>query len=116
GGGAVRTVPAPDLATLAALIRRARLVLGGDSGPTHLAHALGAPVLMLMGPTDPERHGPYAAPGNVLYKRLPCSFCYQRLEETKACLLEIPPHRVAERAAEILADRVADSDSIATFP
>jgi len=114
--GAARTVPAHDLPALAALIRRARLVLGGDSGPTHLAHALGAPVLMLMGPTDPERHGPYAAPGNVLYKRLPCSFCYQRLEETKACLLEIPPHRVAERAAEILADRVADSDSIATFP
>jgi lipopolysaccharide heptosyltransferase I len=102
GEGAVRTVPAPDLPTLAALIRRARLMLGGDSGPVHLAHALGTPVLMLMGPTDPERHGPYAAPGHVLYKRLPCSFCYQRLEETKACLLEIPPQRVAERAAEIL--------------
>jgi len=101
--GASFSVPAPDLATLAALIRRARLMLGGDTGPTHLAHALGTPVLMLMGPTDPERHGPYAAPDRTLYKRLPCSFCYQRLEETKACLLEIPPRRVAERAAEILA-------------
>ena len=102
GGGAVRTVPAPDLATLAALIRQARLMLGGDSGPTHLAQALGTPVLMLMGPTDPERHGPYGAPERALFKRLPCSFCYKRLEETKACLLEIPPHRVAERAAEML--------------
>jgi heptosyltransferase-1 len=102
GEGAVRTVPAPDLPTLAALIRRARLMLGGDSGPVHLAHALGTPVLMLMGPTDPERHGPYATPAHALYKRLPCSFCYQRLEETKACLLEIPPQRVAERAAELL--------------
>jgi heptosyltransferase-1 len=102
GGGAARSVPAPDLQALAQLIRRARLVLGGDSGPVHLAHALGAPVLMLMGPTDPERHGPYAAPENVLYKRLPCSFCYQRLEEIKACLLEIPPHRVAGRAVEML--------------
>jgi lipopolysaccharide heptosyltransferase I len=102
GGGAVRIVPAPDLATLAALIRRARLMMGGDSGPIHLAHALGTPVLMLMGPTDPQRHGPYAAPDRALYKRLPCSFCYQRLEEPKACLLEIPPHRVAERAAELL--------------
>lgn len=101
--GAARTVPAPDLPVLAALIRRARLMLGGDSGPTHLAHALGTPVLMLMGPTDPERHGPYGAPGNVLYKRLPCSFCYQRLEEPKACLLELPPRRVAEQAAEIIA-------------
>jgi lipopolysaccharide heptosyltransferase I len=100
--GAAQAVPAPDLPTLASLIRNARLMLGGDSGPTHLAHALGTPVLMLMGPTDPERHGPYGAPGNVLYKRLPCSFCYQRLEEPKACMLEIPPRRVAERAAEII--------------
>ncbi|MBW8876662.1 MAG: glycosyltransferase family 9 protein [Acidobacteria bacterium] len=103
GGEAVRTVPAPDLPTLAALIRRARLMLGGDSGPTHLAHAMGTPVLMVMGPTDPERSGPYGAPDHALYRRLPCSFCYKRFAETKACLLEVPPRRVAERAAEILA-------------
>ena len=102
GGEAVRLVPAPDLPTLAALIRGARLMLGGDSGPTHLAHALGTPVLMVMGPTDPDRSGPYGAPERALFRRLPCSFCYQRLAETKACLLEIPPHRLAERAAELL--------------
>ncbi len=77
-------------------------MLGGDSGPTHLAHALGTPVLMVMGPTDPERSGPYGAPERALFRRLACSFCYQRLAETKACLLEVPPHRVAERAAELL--------------
>jgi lipopolysaccharide heptosyltransferase I len=103
GGEAVRTVPAPDLPTLAALLRRARLMLGGDSGPTHLAHALGTPVLMVMGPTDPERHGPYGAPDRALFRLLPCSFCYKRFGETKACLLEIPPRRVAERAVELLA-------------
>src|SRR5262249_24029531 len=43
--GAAVAVPAPDLASLAALCRGAQLVLGGDSGPLHLAHALGAPVL-----------------------------------------------------------------------
>jgi heptosyltransferase I len=102
-GGAARTVPALDLPTLASLIRRARLMMGGDTGPTHMAQALGTPVLMLMGPTDPERHGPYGAPERALYKRLACSFCYKRLNETKACLLEIPPRRVAERAAELLA-------------
>jgi heptosyltransferase-1 len=101
-GGAARTVPAPDLPSLAALIRQARLMMGGDSGPTHLAQALGTPVLMLMGPTDPERHGPYGAPEHALYKRMACSFCYKRLPETKACLLEIPPRRVAERAVELL--------------
>lgn len=102
-GGAARAVPALDLPTLAALIRRARLMMGGDTGPTHMAQALGTPVLMLMGPTDPERHGPYGAPERALYKRMGCSFCYKRLAETKACLLEIPPRRVAERAAELLA-------------
>ncbi len=103
GGGAARTVPALDLPTLAALIRRARLMMGGDTGPTHMAQALGTPVLMLMGPTDPMRHGPYGAPERALYKRMGCSFCYKRLDETKACLLEIPPLRVAERAAELIA-------------
>ena len=103
GGGAVRVVPASDLPTLAALIRRARLMLGGDSGPTHLARALGTPVLMVMGPTDPARHGPHGQPGHAVFERLPCSFCYKRLSEAKACLLNIPPDRVAARAAEILA-------------
>jgi heptosyltransferase I len=103
GGGAAQSVPAGDLPALAALIRRSRLVLGGDSGPTHLAHALGVPVLMLMGPTDPARNGPYGAPGQALWKVLPCSFCHRRFGETKACLLEIPPERVALRAAELAA-------------
>lgn len=100
-GGAVRTMPA-DLPTLAALLRRARLVMGGDSGPTHLAHALGTPVLMLMGPTDPARHGPYGAPERALWKLLPCSFCYRRFDETKACLLDIPADLVAGKASELL--------------
>src|SRR5699024_9204306 len=47
-GGAALAVPAPDLPSLAALSRGAALVLGGDSGPLHLAHALGAPILMLL--------------------------------------------------------------------
>ncbi|HVT57636.1 MAG TPA: glycosyltransferase family 9 protein [Thermoanaerobaculia bacterium] len=100
--GAARPVAAPTLPQLALLLRQARLVLGGDSGPVHLAHALGTPVLMLMGPTDPERNGPYGAPNQALAKRLPCSFCYRRFEETKACLLEIPPTQVADRAAALL--------------
>ncbi len=102
GGGAARAVAAPDLPALAALLRRARLVLGGDSGPIHLAHALGTPILMVMGPTDPERNGPYGAPERAVWRRLPCSFCHRRFGETKACLLEIPADRVAERAAELL--------------
>lgn len=109
GGGAselaAEAVAAPDLPALAALLRGAALMLGGDTGPTHLAHALGTPVLMVMGPTDPDRHGPYGAPERALYRRLPCSFCYRRFDEAKACLLELPPERLAERAAALLAGR-----------
>ncbi len=83
-------------------LRRADLVLGGDTGPVHLAHALGTPVLAVMGPTDPERNGPYGAPEKALVHRLPCSFCHQRLDSVKACLLEIPAETVAARAIALL--------------
>lgn len=106
--GAARTVPAGDLPALAALLRQARLVMGGDSGPTHLAHALGTPVLMLMGPTDPARHGPYGAPERALWKDLPCGFCYRRFDEPRPCLVTIPPERVAERAEKALAPLTQD--------
>jgi len=102
-GGAARPVPAADLAALTGLLRGARLVLGGDTGPLHLAHALGTPVLLLHGPTDPRRHGPYGAPEHALWEALPCSFCYKRFEETKACLLTVPAERVAHRALDLLA-------------
>ena len=93
---------APDLPDLAALLRQARMVLGADSGPLHLAHALGTPVLCLMGPTDPRRHGPYGAPDHALWTRLPCSFCYKRLDSPKACLELLQTSAVADRAAQIL--------------
>lgn len=100
--GAARALGLIDLPTLAALCRRAELVLGGDTGPTHLAHALGARVLQVMGPTDPERHGPYGSPGGALARRLPCSFCYRRFDGVKGCLLALTPALVAERALALL--------------
>ena len=95
--------PPTDLHELAALLRRCALVVANDTGPLHLAHALGAPVLMIMGPTDPARHGPYGAPERALVHRLPCSFCYRRYDEAKVCLLDIPPREVAARAAALAA-------------
>jgi heptosyltransferase-1 len=76
-----------------ALARRSRLVVGGDTGPLHLAHAVGTPVLMAMGPTAPARHGPYDAPGRALALDLPCSACYRRFDEPKACLASLPRAR-----------------------
>jgi heptosyltransferase I len=106
-GGAVEAVAAPDLPSLAAELLAARLVLAGDTGPLHLAHALGVPVLAVMGPTDPRRHGPYAALDRAVWQALPCSFCYKRFAETKACLQVLPPDLVVERALALLASEGA---------
>ena len=109
-GGAARSVAAADLAALAGLFRGARLVLGGDSGPLHLAHALGAPVLAVLGPTDPRRHGPYGAPDRAVWRALPCSFCYKRFDETKACLATVPAPQVSRRALDLLAADARGAD------
>lgn len=101
--GAARTVDTRPFAALAAVLRRGRLVLGGDTGPLHMAHAFGTPVLCLVGPTDPERNGPYRSPEQWLWHELPCSNCYKRFDEPKACLLALHPDRVIERARELLA-------------
>jgi heptosyltransferase-1 len=108
-GGAAATIEAGELTTLVGLSRRARLVLGGDTGPVHLAHALGTPAVCVMGPTDPARHGPYGAPERALARRLPCSYCYRRFDSTKACLLEIQPGEVVERAVYMLLDFAPDA-------
>jgi lipopolysaccharide heptosyltransferase I len=58
--------PATDLPELAWLLQRASLVVAGDTGPLHLAAALGTRVVALFGPTDPRRNGPYGQLGNVV--------------------------------------------------
>jgi lipopolysaccharide heptosyltransferase I len=61
-----RMAPRTNLRELARLLRDARLVIGGDTGPLHLAAALGTPVIGLYGPTNPARNGPYGQLGNVV--------------------------------------------------
>jgi heptosyltransferase I len=55
-----------NLGQLAALLKNAAAVVAGDTGPLHLADALGAPVVAIFGPTDPSRNGPYRHSGVVL--------------------------------------------------
>jgi len=97
-GGRAESVAAPTLSDLAAIVRRARLVLGGDTGPLHLAHALAAPTVFVMGPTDPARHGPVGESNSAVHVILPCSGCYKRFDSAKACLLAIPPGAIVARA------------------
>ena len=55
-----------SISELIALTRRARLFIGGDTGPMHLAAALHIPVVAIFGPTDPARNGPFATRSIVL--------------------------------------------------
>lgn len=91
----------PSLAELIAITRRASLVIAGDTGPLHLACALGRPVVGIFGPTDPARNGPYGVPFRVL--RHPQSKRdHTRRAEPEAGLLTITPDAVTEAAIELL--------------
>ena len=62
-----RLAPRTDLPCLAALLDRARLFVGGDSGPLHMACAVGCPVVGIYGPTDPQVNQPWAVPFRAVY-------------------------------------------------
>ena len=88
GGDA--TVVRSSMAELIELIRRARVVIGGDSGPMHMAAALGRPVVTLFGPTDPKRNGPHFPASRVVVLRHATSRLNRaRLSETEAGLSRI---------------------------
>lgn len=60
------------------LIQTARLVIGGDTGAVHLAAGLGTRTVMLMGPTDANRNGPYAQIENAIEVDRTCKACWKR--------------------------------------
>jgi lipopolysaccharide heptosyltransferase I len=61
-----RVAPPTNLRELAGILLRAKLVIGADTGPLHLAAALGTPTIGLFGPTNPARNGPYGQSGHVV--------------------------------------------------
>jgi len=67
-----------------ALVRRARLFVGGDTGPMHLAAACGTPVVGIFGPTSPVRNGPFGGNDIVISHKVPCGPCYKRTCEIYA--------------------------------
>ena len=83
------------LRQLAALLKRAKALVSGDTGPLHLAAALGTPVVGLYGPTDPVRNGPYGARAVVLHHREMATLTYKHEEEVSPALLAITVEEVA---------------------
>ena len=90
------------VAQLIALTRRVSLVVAGDTGPLHLACALGRPVVGIYGPTDPARNGPFGTRFKVLRSSQSVRD-HARREAPEAGLLTIQPSEVLSAIDEVLA-------------
>jgi lipopolysaccharide heptosyltransferase I len=84
--GATNVVGRTNLRELVALLERADLVVANDSGPMHIAAALGRPLVTMFGPTNPLRTGPYGRMDSVVRLDIPCSPCYSRRCSHQSCL------------------------------
>jgi heptosyltransferase-1 len=93
------------LRELACLYRQAAFVITTDSGPMHLAAAVGTPTVALFGPTDPGRTGPYGRGHRVIRRTLTCMPCFQKRCDTKQCMREIDVEEVIAASKEILEGR-----------
>jgi len=102
----IRSIPGthPHISSIAGLIdatRRARAVIGVDSGPLHLAAALQKPGVAIYGPTDPARNGPYG--GTIRVLRHPQAVTsYKRHDTTDSSMLAITPTMVARELEAVL--------------
>ncbi len=95
-----RTVLAPktSLKQMSGLIKNCGFILANDSGPMHMAAALGIPTLGIFGPTDPAKHGPYSPDsGYVLKEDLFCIVCnYLECPYNHECMLQLSNQKVLE--------------------
>lgn len=89
---------------LIALTRCARLFIGGDSGPTHLAAALGIPLVAIYGPTNPERNGPYRHAGSrqIVLRSPESTTSHARRRDPELGLLQIEAGALIDAARALL--------------
>lgn len=90
---------------LPGLLRRAALLLTNDSGPMHIAAAVGTPVVALFGPTDPVKTGPYGLGHVVLSHAVECRPCFRRecsRAVTLECLTGVTPEQVVRAVQQQL--------------
>jgi heptosyltransferase I len=90
------------LGELTALIERAKVLIGIDSGPMHVAVALRVPTVALFGPTDPAVTGPQGDSNIVLRHVYPCSPCRKPVCDGRPCMSEISPDEVMQAVTQLL--------------
>ncbi len=96
---------------MGALLKRADLFLSSDSGPAHMAAALGTPQVTIFGPTDHLVYAPFSARAKVLRQELWCSPCYDASATAECrfghvnCMRELAPERVFDACLQLLGKR-----------
>ncbi len=104
GGTGIVLAGETSLVDLGSLLSRMDLVISNDSGPMHIAAAVGTPALALFGPTDPRRTGPYGGNCRTLKMQFPCQPCFSRecSMGDQRCMRDMPPAMVVDTALEML--------------
>ena len=94
------------VAELAALLEMSPVLIANNSGPVHLAAAVGTPVVVLYALTNPQ-HTPWGVPNRVLFHDVPCRFCYKSVcpEGHHHCLRLVPPDAVVRAVSELMDER-----------
>lgn len=91
------------LGELAAVITLSPLLISNNTGPAHIAAAVGTPVVDLYALTNPQ-HTPWQVPSRVLFQDVPCRFCYKSVcpQGHHRCLTGVAPQQVVDAAVELL--------------
>ena len=90
-----------SITELIAITRRARLFIGGDTGPMHMAAALQVPVVAIFGPTDPARNGPFGT-GSIVLRNPTSPTTHSRRKQPDEGMLEIKVDDVVAAARSLL--------------
>ena len=100
-----------DLAEMAAVLALAPLLISNNTGPVHMASALGTPVVDLYALTNPQ-HTPWKVTSRVLSHDVDCKYCYKSVCPLghNDCLQKIPPEAVVQAALELLAEAALYAD------
>lgn len=87
------------LKEFAAIAKRAALFVGNDSGAMHIAAAVGTPMVVLFGPSNPDEWGPRGGPAEIIYKGLDCRACFHPtcMRKEENCMKQIDPGEVLAR-------------------
>ncbi len=102
GGRAVSLAGKTTLAELVEIMRGARLAISNDSGPMHIAAAVGVPVVAIFGPTSPQRTGPYGNSHLIVRSGAACSPCFKKKCGDLKCMNDVRPEEVGRKVMELL--------------